>query len=258
MKSVNSYETALSQIPPPSSGIPHGGKSSPFTSVIVTWWFRSHSPTYTPARVTSAALFSSPIVDPFATEVSVADPRASEAIYLPDGENPERVSTSQADSGEPSSRIDISELRRLAAAATPGPWIAIVDEEDLRADRCGGIKASHNHDASIHCSDAEPPCLAWEEIVTTDSGVYGPKRADALLIVAARNAIVPLCDELTRARIVEQLCRDALTVIVALTPERDDPTGRLIGRLLDAVGLATQALHDIGAELTQPEPGAKA
>lgn len=67
---------------------------------------------------------------------------------------------------------------------TRGPWRA-----RLEGDRCLGIAPDyHNHDGG-ECDDYTRPgftnCPATEDIVTTDSGYYGPRAADARLIAAA-------------------------------------------------------------------------
>jgi len=69
------------------------------------------------------------------------------------------------------------------AEHTPGPWTA-----EIEGDRCLGIRpAYHNHPLTEDCysSDDREDCPATKEIVTTDSGYYGPNSADARLIAAA-------------------------------------------------------------------------
>lgn len=76
----------------------------------------------------------------------------------------------------------IARVRELDEAATPGPWHSEPyyrkDEKSLRNDGdrgCDGIWADNRHD----------------EIVTTDSAVYGPTWADARLMVEYRS-LAPL------------------------------------------------------------------
>lgn len=70
-------------------------------------------------------------------------------------------------------------LRELHEKATPGPWVAEVDDTP---NRCAGIAGPTQYDDYAYRGD----------IVVTDSGVYPPRMPDAALIVAARNALPAL------------------------------------------------------------------
>jgi hypothetical protein len=85
------------------------------------------------------------------------------------------------------SKLDLDAIEARCEAASPGPWTAKLGRTtDWIADgRCGGI------------SDAN-----GEEIITTDSGVYGPEEADAAFIAAARTDVPALLAEVRRLRAV--------------------------------------------------------
>ncbi len=101
----------------------------------------------------------------------------------------------------------VETIERRVKEATPGPWRAL----PLRhGDGCDGIIATHNHplvvvddDGFEHCFSEtqncwQEGCPARQEIVTTDSGVYGPKWADAELIQHAPTDLAFLCAEVRR------------------------------------------------------------
>ena len=81
---------------------------------------------------------------------------------------------------------DWAAMRARCDKATPGPWIAErIDETSWRSvARCDGIHPAHNHGDDVMCYEADPECLGDTEIVTTDSGVYGPKWPDAEFIAS--------------------------------------------------------------------------
>lgn len=76
----------------------------------------------------------------------------------------------------------IAEARALDAAATPGPWVES-DPVYATSERCSGISQDGNTDFG-------------SEIVTTDSGYYGPGRADANFIMRARTLLPALAEAL--------------------------------------------------------------
>jgi hypothetical protein len=78
-----------------------------------------------------------------------------------------------------------AEIEARLKAATPGPWVAEPgDDRMVERGRCGGIHPAHSHGPEVECWDVDE-CPGAEEIVTTDSGVYGPRWADADLIAHA-------------------------------------------------------------------------
>ena len=78
-------------------------------------------------------------------------------------------------------------IRQREQQATKGPWEAKPTDDG----RCDGISPDyHDHDPALSCWDAESyTCPASREIVTTDSGYYGPKWSDAEFIAHAREDI---------------------------------------------------------------------
>lgn len=84
------------------------------------------------------------------------------------------------------------DIRARCEKATPGPWVAkrTTDREEVRCD--GIAPACHNHEGD-NCYDYDRPgftaCPATNEIVTTDSGYYGPSMDDAEFIAHAREDI---------------------------------------------------------------------
>lgn len=103
----------------------------------------------------------------------------------------------------------ITEAEKLLSKITPGPWIAKPRPD--KPTRCDGICPAHNHGEDVDCYDRDD-CPAHNEIVTTDSGYYGPEWDDAVFIAAA-----------------PQVVRELLAVIVSLREERE-----LEARLLKA------------------------
>lgn len=82
--------------------------------------------------------------------------------------------------------MDVKQLddwEALAKAATEGPWVARQDKK--RPDRCLGIHIEGK---------------LWDEVVTTDSGIYGPDMPTAAFIAAARAAVPALVEEVRRLR----------------------------------------------------------
>lgn len=79
----------------------------------------------------------------------------------------------------------IAEARALDAAASPAPWLESEADDFAGGDSCGGIYSAAG---------------TRGEIVTTDGGYYGPKRADANFIMRSRTLLVELADALERAR----------------------------------------------------------
>lgn len=75
---------------------------------------------------------------------------------------------------------------------TPGPWRAKWTDDG----RCGGIAPDYHNHEGPDCYEYSRPgfmnCPYQDEIVTTDSGVYGPSPADARLIAAAPDLLAAL------------------------------------------------------------------
>src|SRR5258708_5115203 len=71
----------------------------------------------------------------------------------------------------------LNEIEKRCEAAEKGPWRALKDDDF--DDRCGGIINSER-----------------EDIVTTDSGVYGPDLKTAEFIAASRTDIPLLIKEI--------------------------------------------------------------
>ena len=95
----------------------------------------------------------------------------------------------------------LTEIEERLSRATPGPW------EAKRTDRgkCDGIAPStHNHPPERGCYAYDDPgwtnCPASGEIVTTDSGYYGPNMDDAEFIAHAREDIPWLLDLVGRTK----------------------------------------------------------
>jgi len=124
----------------------------------------------------------------------------------------------------------LDELRALEQKATPGPWVAKLpgpDEHYLSEGRCGGISSA----ARIHEYQSE--------IVTTDSGVYGPSADDARLIVACRNALPRLLARLEALERVAAAGRESLE-----TGRRANLHGALVS--LDAAEAEAEAGKERG------------
>jgi hypothetical protein len=107
----------------------------------------------------------------------------------------------------------IAQIQERAEKATKGPWVAKPGDFG-NEDRCGGIAV-------------EGAKSFYDEIVTTDSGYYGPKWPDAEFIAHAREDIPYLLDHvaaLTHAR--EEAQQQLAEVHAILSP----------GGLVDASG----------------------
>lgn len=98
-------------------------------------------------------------------------------------------------------------IRARAEQATAGPWHAehIAPSPYRPLGRCDGIVSiAHNHefDKELYEQPDRPcsrqGCPGHSEIVTTDSGVYGPDWPDADFIAHARTDIPDLLAELDR------------------------------------------------------------
>lgn len=85
--------------------------------------------------------------------------------------------------------IDLSEIRRVLAQATPGPWAATYGPGE---------------DAMVWADDTDAEPLAVFAGYTADA--YG--QADAELVVLLRNQAQALCDELEAARVEIQNLRN--------------------------------------------------
>ena len=121
---------------------------------------------------------------------------------------------------------DWAAMRARCDKATPGPWIAErIDETSWRSvARCDGIHPAHNHGDDMMCYEADPECLGDTEIVTTDSGVYGPKWPDAEFIAHARTDL--------------PLALDRVAELEAALADRDATIARL-REALDRVPIGT-------------------
>lgn len=140
---------------------------------------------------------------------------------------------------DPDRSMSVVELRALLNKATPGPWVSKRVNYPRSEHKCDGIEAAHNHDSSVACYETDD-CPARKEIVTTDSGVYGPSWDDALLIVALRNAAPALLDELDRLH--EAQAAHANYLAVRRGPEEDQikhlaSAGDRLNRAMRAIGL---------------------
>lgn len=94
----------------------------------------------------------------------------------------------------------IARVRELDAAATKGPWHT--------EPYCDNPDDSCRNDSDVGCDGI------WaddrrDEIVTTDSAVYGPRWSDAQLIVYYRTAAPLLAAECERLRAELEMIRDA-------------------------------------------------
>ena len=96
--------------------------------------------------------------------------------------------------------MKLNTLRQLAEdliergkEATQGPWLAKVSTHHFRGElrdvpKCAGIIRAHSHAPEADCYYVDD-CPAHEgEIVTTDSGFYGPDMPTAEFIVTARES----------------------------------------------------------------------
>ena len=89
-------------------------------------------------------------------------------------------------------------LKKLDAEATPGPW------QYLDAYR----------DTPEYLREADIGTRS-EEIISRDSGVYGPSTEDAELIIHMRNALPKLLNVIEATLKAGQLIRDALSDILS-------------------------------------------
>jgi hypothetical protein len=98
--------------------------------------------------------------------------------------------------------VEREELRRLSEAATPGPWEWFGDVLRTVADVAAIKRAIKGQD---FVSDGYWEAIA-EPIIETDGGFYAPRPPDRALIVAMRNGIGKLLDELdARDKEIERL-----------------------------------------------------
>lgn len=85
----------------------------------------------------------------------------------------------------------LGEVRAREKAATPGPW--------LRKNPCGpGCEACAREDFHGAQDAIVSDRYDGEDIITCDSGVYGPALADAEFIINARTDIPKLLAEVER------------------------------------------------------------
>ena len=130
----------------------------------------------------------------------------------------------------------IEEAERLDVEATPGPWAADF-EEGARGAVCHGINST----------SAVLGCRRWsgEEIITTDSGCYGPREGDARLIVGARTILPRLAARL-RA-VLEELNdakneRDAMVETNAANVHTSEAAQEAYFAIKDELDLSNRAL----------------
>ncbi|HBP6808465.1 TPA: ead/Ea22-like family protein [Pseudomonas aeruginosa] len=103
---------------------------------------------------------------------------------------------------------DHAELRRLAKAATPGPWTLYVPEDYQGPDELPGY--------GVEC--AEGRAIVWGAL-EPETGCQFDR--DAEFIAAANpQAILALLDEIDGLKAVNEVLRGALQAVV------DDPTWR--------------------------------
>ena len=91
----------------------------------------------------------------------------------------------------------VTEALDLLEKITPGEWIADMKPAygPKAPARCLGIHPKeHNHPATDDCYDHDD-CPVRTEIVTTDSGYYGPVGFDAEFIAAAPRLLRALVNE---------------------------------------------------------------
>lgn len=89
---------------------------------------------------------------------------------------------------------DIAALRDALSRATPGPWRIINDDSGDRPVEVPSIQASEDLDCAIIHWDG-----FWQEYWQSARG-NKEMRSNAALIVAAVNALGPLCDEVEALR----------------------------------------------------------
>jgi hypothetical protein len=135
----------------------------------------------------------------------MVDRLQSHATPTGDRDNPENPSPGQA-CGAELPRVDLATLRRLADAASPGPWRA--------GSWRGHCRLAHTHGPSVCKYDYELETAApdddffgryvsgVEPTTIVGSSDDGPmlNRHDAAFIAAARAAVPALCDEVERLR----------------------------------------------------------
>jgi hypothetical protein len=121
------------------------------------------------------------------------------------------------------------EIQQREAKATKGPWKAkpTIGRREVRCD--GIIPDYHNHEGD-DCYDYDRPdyesCPHTDEIVTTDSGYYGPSMDDAEFIAHARSDVPWLLAKLTATEAerdkLRQLLLDAEDAIRQLVTGKDN------------------------------------
>ncbi len=126
---------------------------------------------------------------------------------------------------------ELKAIEARANAATVGPWNT--GEEESNPGRCRGIWPGDEEHL---------------EIVTTDSGVYGPKMPDAIFIAAARSDVPALVAEVRRLRAeVErlELDEDEPPTAEELAEDARRAEERLAARMTPARSLVEQMDRDI-------------
>ena len=93
--------------------------------------------------------------------------------------------------------MNLKELKELCENATPGPWRVVYGEAWEIEDRKAGKEDPHYIKT-----------LNDRAIIQTDSGCYGPGRADAELIAAARTALPELLSFVDQIRFLHNQWED--------------------------------------------------
>jgi hypothetical protein len=89
---------------------------------------------------------------------------------------------------------DLDLLEKLEKRATPGPWEWRTDRREIHA------RAQEEYPAHPGDWDDDEDRIATVRVVESDGGAYGPTDADATLIVAMRNALPEMLEEMRAMR----------------------------------------------------------
>ena len=119
--------------------------------------------------------------------------------------------------------MNLKELKELCENATPGPWRVVYGEAWEIEDRKAGKEDPHYIKT-----------LNDRAIIQTDSGCYGPGRADAELIAAARTALPELIQFASQTKTLAE-------VLESWSKRSTDPRD---GEAYNEAALALQKLLD--------------
>jgi DNA repair exonuclease SbcCD ATPase subunit len=118
---------------------------------------------------------------------------------------------------------ELAELRRLHEAGSPLPWKRRNPCEP-ECKSCKRNEYGYQHGAQDYIVAAD-----GREVITCDSGVYGPTLEDAELITMARSALPKLLDHIAKLEADASKDADEIARLIGVITEMDEEAKRLKG-----------------------------